>query len=290
MEEQVLKIENYSSSKFFQIHEITRYTNDTNDGRHVLLEVPDKKAYHLYFVPHGSLTIKNGSENYCLNEFGLVIYQPEDNQELTSLYMTSYVHCVFSGICIDDILEELQLKTNTVYHITPNYKSGEKFWFYNKQIEYVLKEFKKQKKCSVLTSSCMLIEFLSLYSRRLDEKIDDPNLKQIIQAIAYIIENSHLPIDIAELIQNTHLSKSCFYKHFKEYTGMSPLQFQQNCLFTAAADYLILYNMKVSDVSKRLGFSDPFYFSRLFKKNFGVSPKNYVKLHQNNSHIKDNYI
>jgi len=38
-----------------------------------------------------------------------------------------------------------------------------------------------------------------------------------------------------------------------------------------------LTTMKISEITGQLGFSDPFYFSRMFKKSIGQSPKEYRK-------------
>lgn len=291
MEEQALRIKSYNSESFLRINSMTRYTNDLIDGRHVLFDAPQSTDYHLYFVSHGPLTIKNNNKAYDMEEFDLLIYQPEGKQELTSLHMASYVHCIFSGKSAEEILNDLNLKKNVIYHVTPSYKSGEHYMFYNKQIEYVRSEFKKHKKYSELSSACMLIEFLSLYSRNCVENSEDSALKQIKQVVSAILEsvakNEGKTFNVEKLIKNTHLSKSQFYRLFKEYTGTSPLRFFTNCRLTAAADYLVIYNMKIRDVSERLGFEDPLYFSRLFKKEFGVSPKTYVKLHKTHSHIQD---
>ncbi len=287
MEEQILRIKSYNSDKFFQINRIRRYTNDKNKGRRVLFDAPKSDDYHMYYVSHGSLSLKNNGAAYNLGEFELFIYQPQGPQELISEYMSGYVHCIFSGKCAGEILDELELETDEVYHITPNYKSGEQYLFYNKQIEYVLAEYRNRKKYSELSSACMLIEFLSLYSRNRAENTPDPNLREIKQAVSYIIENVHLTINISDLLKRTLLSKSRFYTLFREYTGTSPLRFQLNYRLTTAADYLVIYDMKVHEVSNQLGFHDPLYFSRLFKKEFGVSPKTYIQLHKKHTHIQD---
>lgn len=287
MEEQRLKMKAYNSGEFFRINSMVRYTNDQNDGRHVLFDVPESDDYHMYFVSNESLEIKTPDRVYKLNDFDLLIYKARGLHELTSGYMTGYVHCVFSGKCVEEILEELNLKINVIHHIAPKLKSADQYIFFDRQLEYVRKEFRKRKIYSELSSSCMLIEFLSLYSRNRSEITENNDLEQVKKVILYLLKNREKNIDVEALIKSTHLSKSHFYRLFKEYTGTSPLQFHQNSRITVAADYLVLYNMKIREVSERLGFDDPLYFSRLFKKEFGVSPKDYIKIHKTHSHIQD---
>lgn len=284
MEEQITEnIKPYNSDRFFRINRIKRYTNDKIESKLVTLNTRTSEDYHMYFVSHGPLKIKNSKATFIMNNFDLLIYKVSGRQEISSSYMSSYVHCIFSGKCVAEILDELKFKTDKVYKITPCRKSGEQFYYYNRQIEYVLAEFRKQKMYSQLSSSCMLVEFLSLYSRNRDEDSQtpaDPNFQEIEKAISYILENVEKPLDADTLISTTRLSRKKFYKLFKEYTGTSPLHFQLSWRLAAASDYLIIYNMKIKEVSKRLGFNDPLYFGRIFKKEFGMSPRQYVAEHK----------
>ena len=162
--------------------------------------------------------------------------------------------------------------------------------FFNKQLEYVWAEFRNQKEYSELSCACMLVEFLSLYSRNRVKENNSQYSKYIQTALSYIADDCKKTIDVEKLIADSHLSKSQFYRLFKEYTGTSPLRFQQSCRLSAAADYLVLYDRKIQDICKCIGIDDPLYFSRLFKKEFGVSPTQYAKLHKLHSHIQDDDI
>ena len=267
-----------------------RYTNDLINSRHVSFSVPESDCYHMYFCSRGTLTIKTKNVTYKMKDNDLLIYQPSGKHELDSPYMASYMHCIFSGYSAKEILMDLELKTDTIYHVAPNYKSGDHFMFFNKQLEYVWAEFRNQKEYSELSCACMLVEFLSLYSRNRVQENTSPSLKYIQNALSYIADNREKPLNAEKLIADSHLSKSQFYRLFKEYTGTSPIRFQQSCRLSAAADYLVLYDMKIQDICKFIGIDDPLYFSKLFKKEFGVSPTKYAKLHKTHSHIQDDNI
>jgi AraC-like DNA-binding protein len=64
---------------------------------------------------------------------------------------------------------------------------------------------------------------------------------------------------------------------FKEKTGMSIMEYHEKIRINEAARLLRNSNMNVSEVSSRLGFEDPLYFSRVFKKVTGYSPSDYIK-------------
>lgn len=66
-------------------------------------------------------------------------------------------------------------------------------------------------------------------------------------------------------------------KMFKKETGFTPLQYLTNKRLENAANTLTTYcgRGNVSEVAHLCGFSDPLYFSRLFKRKYGVSPRRY---------------
>lgn len=78
-------------------------------------------------------------------------------------------------------------------------------------------------------------------------------------------------------------------KMFKKETGMTPLQYLTNRRLENAAAILSTYIGvgNVSETARMCGFSDPLYFSRLFKKKYGVSPRDFAKRHSVLSGIED---
>lgn len=67
-------------------------------------------------------------------------------------------------------------------------------------------------------------------------------------------------------------------KMFKKETGLTPLQYLTSKRLENAASTLASFcgTCNVSETALMCGFSDPLYFSRLFKKRYGVSPRNYT--------------
>lgn len=276
-----------NSEEFLNVSELERYVNDKNDGRCVTFTVSEENDYHMYFVSGGTLEIKNEASVYKLGRLDILIYQPKGRQILISPKKTNYVHCIFSGTSVSKILEKLELLNGIVYHIVPSFESGEAYLFFNKRIEYVISEYKKKKKYWNLSVACMFIEFLTLCARNIVEDADNQNIKYVKQSMEYIVAHVRGELDVEELIKMSHLSKSRFYALFKKYTGTSPVRFHNSYRLTAAADYLIVYDMKINEVSKKLGFQDPLYFSRLFKKEIGVSPSEYIKQNKEYMPVQD---
>ena len=57
--------------------------------------------------------------------------------------------------------------------------------------------------------------------------------------------------------------------------GKSPGAFIQDLRLMVAARRLLVTDERISDIAYQVGFEDPNYFSRMFRKNFGVTPQAY---------------
>lgn len=100
-----------------------------------------------------------------------------------------------------------------------------------------------------------------------------------ISNITELIENN---ISDAELTANLlcaelGMSSSKLYRKIKQLTDLSPNEFIRTVRLKKAAQLLKLKTFNVSEVADQVGFNDPLYFSRCFKKQFGYSPSRLIK-------------
>lgn len=72
-----------------------------------------------------------------------------------------------------------------------------------------------------------------------------------------------------------HVSPSYFSALFKKETGETFLNHLVRVRMDAARELLGTTDMKTADIAERVGYPDPHYFSYFFKKNMGISPKEY---------------
>lgn len=92
----------------------------------------------------------------------------------------------------------------------------------------------------------------------------------IESAIRYIGKNWSREIDFEVLARKLGTSYRHFRRLFQEATGLPPGQYLLNLRLNQAKR--LLSTLPIAEVAARVGFSDPFYFSRLFKKKVGVAP------------------
>lgn len=127
--------------------------------------------------------------------------------------------------------------------------------------------------------------------RRMAEKFRTNPLTQDIQlsvssyeekflekAIQVVKENIGNPdFDVQILTDQMQVSNSMLYRKLKTLTTLSPNEFIRNIRLKAAAGLLLEKKGNISDIAYLVGFNDPRYFSICFKKEFNVSPKDYME-------------
>ena len=80
---------------------------------------------------------------------------------------------------------------------------------------------------------------------------------------------------LKELASHFGYSESYMYRLFFKETGYAPMNYFLHMKIDRACQLLLHTNMKINQVALKLGFDDPYYFSRIFKKIVGTSPKDY---------------
>ncbi|MCI9537891.1 MAG: AraC family transcriptional regulator [Eubacterium sp.] len=96
-------------------------------------------------------------------------------------------------------------------------------------------------------------------------------------ATSYFDENYNRDINIEEYAASKGMSVSWFIRNFKRYTGATPMQFITSIRITNAQMLLETTNYAVNEISRIVGYDNPLYFSRLFRKYKGCSPSKYRK-------------
>ena len=92
---------------------------------------------------------------------------------------------------------------------------------------------------------------------------------------AYMRENLHRRLELAQLAGFCNLSKFHFVNRYRALTGRTPVQHFLHLKIEYACQLLDSSGQSVAQVSEALGYDDSYYFSRLFSKVMGLSPSAY---------------
>jgi AraC-like DNA-binding protein/quercetin dioxygenase-like cupin family protein len=127
--------------------------------------------------------------------------------------------------------------------------------------------------------SCCLRYFLASI-KYLNQYREVKNVKEtdIVQrSILFMKENLENKITLKEIADNVSYSKSRFGALFFQKTSFSPIDYYNQLKIQRACSYLQFSDLKLKEVAFRLGFYDPFHFSKVFKQEMEITPKEYRK-------------
>lgn len=101
------------------------------------------------------------------------------------------------------------------------------------------------------------------------------SMTALLPALQYMDAHLRENIRIDTLAEQCMLSVSRFSHLFKSVTGTSAIAYIQELKVSKAAVLLATTGLSVAEVAEQVGFSDPAYFSRAFRKSCGMSPNEY---------------
>ncbi len=80
---------------------------------------------------------------------------------------------------------------------------------------------------------------------------------------------------VSSMADYCKLGESYFAHTFKKHTGVSPMRFLNELRIEKARELLFSGTMNISTIASLVGYDDPLYFSRVFKKLVGIAPQNF---------------
>ncbi len=124
---------------------------------------------------------------------------------------------------------------------------------------------------------CLLDEIFhcSLVQSQNDSKNCFNHLKK------YIDEHYAQPLTISLLAEVFQLNENRLFYLFHKYLGIGPWDYIITCRLNRAKDTLVNTDMPIHAIGDLVGYTDPYYFSRIFKKQFGLAPSKFREKFRN---------
>lgn len=116
------------------------------------------------------------------------------------------------------------------------------------------------------------LDKLLVTCRNVTGKKKEHSLSQMERAVQYIQSNYQRDISLDDVSMELNLSPYYFSKLFKEQTGENFIEYLTKTRICKAKSLLLDTAGTVREVGVAVGYQDPNYFSRIFKKNVGVTP------------------
>ncbi len=257
----------FSSERYIQINSCGPTISKNIEYK--VIRKKGRNDYHILYVIHGECFVWYNDKEYKLESGDYVIYFPHEKQEYRYAGIkethTYWIH--FTGSAVEEIFSDAHL--NSGVHFAPENKSVQTC--FKKIITFhSLQKYELQANAYLLSLICAL-------SLGESEKSADEYPQYLIDVIKYINLNWQKQISISLLAEMACLSKSRFLHSFKDNVGMSAYSYMVNIKIEKAKELLLSTDMNISAVAETVGYSDSLYFSRLFKKHVGISPREYRK-------------
>ena len=115
----------------------------------------------------------------------------------------------------------------------------------------------------------------TLFEGELVHELNTRKMPRLKAAVDYMEAHFSQPIKIGELADLVSLSDAHFRAQFHQVFGTSPAEYLQFLRMNRAKDLINSQAHTISEIATLVGYSDVFYFSRVFKKYTGVSPTQY---------------
>ena len=119
-----------------------------------------------------------------------------------------------------------------------------------------------------------------LYQKKRANSFEDKTIARKINQARMIIRERAETINPELLAKELNLSYSWFRRTFKEYTGSSPAQYILLIRSQKAKELLANTELTVSEISEKLHYTSPYYFSVSFKRTSGMTPGAFRKMAQ----------
>ncbi len=139
--------------------------------------------------------------------------------------------------------------------------------------------FERMKRCETLSggkNAFLMARVWELFSLLLEKEKKEPDYAEI--ALGAIHSEYMQDLSASALAERLSLDRSYFSTLFKERVGVSPGRYIFTYRMTMAASFM-LNGQSVSTAANSVGYNDIYNFSRMFKRHFGMPPREYIKKH-----------
>ena len=260
-------VSNYASNEFLHINScgISRYSFKDKSLALRQHRLDGRKDYHILYMVRGRKEIIIEGKAYEMLPGDAALYMPGIPQdytffvdEVSPVCESLYIH--FSGKCVDEALNAAGL-TKSCFLPSAGRQVG-------RLTVSLITDFRMGNR---LSACGQLLRILPMLTQK-QNSASSESIRRIHRQLEYIGIHFAEEIDLDRCAAREGLSRSRFSHLFTEYIGMSPYKYQLSLRLDKSKELLLQTSLPVSEVSGSVGFSDPLYFSRLFKKYFGVSP------------------
>jgi len=289
----------YQSSEYMSIEEFPFWIKHFHHDSTNLPPLHSHEFIELVYVVKGEAKHVFEGKSYTIKENDVFIINPGEVHtfSLDSGCEFEIINCLFLPSLIHDSwLKEMGVSQSMDYfYIHPFLDNNERFHhllnLHGNQylrirslLESMIHEFEGANSCFSTLIRIQLLELLIQLSRiynlrktgTCNESVMEKESKILVQRICGYIERQYdQKITIPTICKLFSISPRHLNRLFKQETGKTVIEMAHKIRIEKAKKFLVESDEKVINVAMRVGYDDPAFFSRLFRRIVGCSPGKY---------------
>ncbi len=232
--------------------------------------------FQLLYIAAGKAHFHFDGKEEIVTAGHMVLYRPKEPQKYeyygedqTEVY---WVH--FTGGDVTNILHSYGLtKDKKVFYCGSGLEYQTIFRNMIYELQMCKKNYAEMSEMYLRQLFIMLQRYFMSTSKAENTRI----VEEMDKATIYFNEHYSENISIDEYAESNHVSVSWFIRNFKHCTGFTPMQYILSKRIYNAEVLLQDPTYNVTEIARIVGYDNPLYFSRIFKKAKGLSPSEYRK-------------
>lgn len=232
--------------------------------------------YQLIYIASGKAHFHFRDKEEIVTAGHMVLYRPKESQkyeyyaqEQTEAY---WVH--FTGGNVKNLLRSYGISDDKkVFYCGSGLEYQHHFRMMIQELQLCRDDYQEMLEIHLRQILIMLHRYL-----KSSVKIENGMIvEEIDKAMLYFNEHYNENISIEDYAATRHMSTSWFIRNFKQYANVTPMQYILSIRISHAEDLLKNTEYNLTEISNIIGYENPLYFSRIFKKQKGLSPSEYRK-------------
>ena len=232
--------------------------------------------FQLSYIAAGKAHFHINGKEEIVTAGHMVLYRPKEPQkyEYYAEYQTEVYWVHFTGNNVTNILRSYGLtKDKKIFYCGSGLEYQNHFRSMIQELQMCKDDYSEMLEIHLRQIFIKLHRYFNTVSKVNNSQIAE----EIDKATLYFTEHYNRNICIEEYAKEHHMSTSWFIRNFKQYTGITPMQYILSIRIYNAEILLQNEHYNITEISNIIGYDNPLYFSRIFKKIKGISPSEYRK-------------
>ncbi len=235
-----------------------------------------RQHYLIHYIKKGKGIFRYGDKEIELNEGEMFLIYPDEvtYYEADENNPWDYYWFGFEGECCEELISEMGF-SKSLRRV--KYTLDALF-----SIDEVVKDLSERRVLSISDRIYETAKFYEIFSwiirsheNKGKEEIKKPAASLLAAAAEYIKRSYMLDLTIEDIASHIGVDRTQLYRYFMKGFGKSPKQYLIDIRMKEAQKLLKNTNLKVKQIAYSVGYQDEYLFSKMFKRIYLLSPKNY---------------